>query len=113
MGVAVTVGKIGVPFASNINVGVSVGGARVGMGAWVGVAMRVLTGKNNVGGAVGGTYVGTTSVGICMTTVAGGGVATSVGRTKKLNAPKPYRQLVTSKTTPAQPVAHCRRGVSA
>ena len=83
-GVGDTVGKMGVPFASNCSVGVIVGvlvGARVGIGACVGVATSVLAGKSSVGGTVGATYVGNATVGICITTVARGGVATSVGRT--------------------------------
>ncbi len=102
------------PFSSSRSVGVSVGvlvGARVGMGACVGVATRVLPGSASVGSAVGATKVGWATVGICSTTVAGGGVATSVGRTSKLTSPKLYRHSATSNTIPAQPAAHWRRGV--
>jgi len=61
--------------------GVLVGGARVGIGACVGVAWRVLPGSTSGGGAVGGAKVGRiTAVGIATTTVSGGGVVTSVGR---------------------------------
>lgn len=91
-GAGVTVRKIGVPLASKIKVGVMVAvlvGARVGMGAWVGVATSVLAGKCNVGGAVGAVIVGGGArVGNAKTTVAGGGVATKTGRITKLVSPK-------------------------
>lgn len=69
-----------VAFGSGVNSSVGVLGARVGIGACVGVASSVLPGKFNVGGgAVWGTEVGRITVGMEMTTVAGGGgVATSV-----------------------------------
>ena len=63
----VSVGKMGVPLASSINVGVMVGvlvGARVGIGACVGVATKELAGKFNVVGTVGRTTVRGASVGI-------------------------------------------------
>ena len=82
---AVTVSVDGGPDVS----GVGVSGARVGMGAWVGVASSVLPGRAKVGGTVGMTTVGRTTVGTEMMTVAGGGVATSVGRIIKLISPKP------------------------
>jgi hypothetical protein len=108
-GVAETVGIIGVPFSSSIKVGVSVGvsvGKRVGIGACVGVASSVLAGKLSVGTVVGITYVGCATVGIWRTTVAGGGVASSVGRAIKLTNAKLYKQSETSKIIPAQPAAH-------
>lgn len=58
---------MGVPLASNCKVGVRVAvlvGARVGIGAWVGVATNVLAGRFKVGGAVGARIVCGTSVGI-------------------------------------------------
>lgn len=74
---------IGVPFGSKIVSGVSVGGARVGMGACVGVACRVLPGKARVGGMVGGAKVGRgDKVGMANTTVAAAGVVTNSGRVK-------------------------------
>ena len=84
-GVSVTVSVEGVPDVS----GVGVSGARVGIGAWVGVASSVLPGRANVGGTVGMTTVGRRTVGMEMITVAGGGVATRVGRIIKLTSPKP------------------------
>lgn len=72
----------GSPSGPKSGVGVSVGGARVGMGACVGVAGRVLAGKAKVGAAVGTTNVGRSTVGIAITMVAAGGVATRVGRAK-------------------------------
>jgi hypothetical protein len=84
IGVMVT----GVPNGSRMKRGVSVGGARVGTGACVGVAMRVLTGRAKVGGTVGGgANVGRSTVGIDTTTVAAEGVATSEGRMTKLAKP--------------------------
>lgn len=58
---------MGVPLASNCKVGVMVAvlvGARVGIGACVGVATKVLAGRFNVGGAVGARMVCGASVGI-------------------------------------------------
>jgi hypothetical protein len=74
--------------------------------------MSVLPGSASVGRRVGETNVGCNTVGICSITVAGGGVATSMGRARMLTSPKLYRHPVTIKTIPAQPAAHCRRGDS-
>ncbi len=62
--------------------GVSVGGARVGIGACVGVACSVLPGRMRVGGIVGGANVGRATVGIATITVVAEGAVTSMGRTK-------------------------------
>lgn len=72
---------MGVPFGSKMNSGVSVGGARVGIGACVGVACKVLPGRRRVGGMVGGAKVGRATVGTAKITVAAEGVVTSIGRT--------------------------------
>ncbi len=85
----VTVTGTGVANGSSVPSGVGVFvGARVGKGACVGVGCSVLPGKTMVGTEVGRTNVGRTTVGREITTVEGGGVATSIGRTTKLTNPK-------------------------
>lgn len=76
-----------VPNASTVGVRVGVGGSRVGIGAWVGVASNVPGGR---GMMVGGGKVGVKPKSAGVTSVGVDARGTKLERTRMLTVPRQY-----------------------